>query len=129
MHLITSLTYSWYNHLRNPFKDCPTVVDCVDISNNPFNILCAIHELEAGWKGIKSRKVKNEEKCNAPRIVSLGGDHTTSISQIDLNLLIITCHILSESPGLPAIRALFKTWVGSPSYISTHTSIAGILSN
>jgi agmatinase len=73
------------DHLRNPFKDWATVVDCGDISNNPFDKLRAIHELEAGWKAIGSRKVKNEEKGNTPRIISLGGDHTISESQIDMS--------------------------------------------
>lgn len=77
------------DHLVNPFRDWATVVDCGDISNTPFDKLAAIHELEAGWKSILSRKVKNDKKGNVPRLISIGGDHTIS---------------------LPAIRALSKTW-------------------
>lgn len=73
----------------NPFRDWAAVVFCGDIKNTPFDKLQAIHELKKGYEAIVARKVKNTAKGNAPRIISIGGDHTIS---------------------LPAIRAVSKTW-------------------
>lgn len=77
------------DHGVNPFRDWATVVDCGDIQNSPFDKLEAIHQLQKGWEAIAARKVKDTEKADRPRIISIGGDHTIS---------------------LPAIRALNKTW-------------------
>lgn len=77
------------DHDVNPFRDWATVLDCGDIKNTPFDKLQAIRELQRGWESIAARKVKNTDKGSAPRIISIGGDHTIS---------------------LPAIRALYKTW-------------------
>ncbi|CAI7654546.1 unnamed protein product [Penicillium bialowiezense] len=77
------------DHGVNPFNDWASVVDCGDISNTPFDKLQAIHELEAGWKKIGSRKPQHEEKSKHVRLISIGGDHTIT---------------------LPALRALQHTW-------------------
>ncbi|KAK4870487.1 hypothetical protein LT330_004835 [Penicillium expansum] len=77
------------DHGLNPFVDWASVVDCGDIANTPFDKLEAIHELEAGWRKIGSRKPKNSEKGDHVRLISLGGDHTIT---------------------LPALRALHGTW-------------------
>ncbi|KAF7557732.1 hypothetical protein G7Z17_g478 [Cylindrodendrum hubeiense] len=86
--LSPSMGYSM-DHGVNPFRDWASVVDCGDISNTPFDKLQAIHELQKGWEAIAARKVRNTDKGNVPRLISIGGDHTIS---------------------LPAIRALNKTW-------------------
>ncbi|KAL3473272.1 arginase family protein [Aspergillus californicus] len=77
------------DHGINPFTDWAAVVDCGDISNTPFDKLQAIHELEAGWTKIASRKPRNKMKGDHVRLISLGGDHTIT---------------------LPALRALQHTW-------------------
>ena len=69
------------DHLRNPFGDWATVTDCGDIGNSPFDKLQAIHQLEYGWTAIAERKVKNTEHGDVPRIISIGGDHTISMSR------------------------------------------------
>ncbi|KAL1907865.1 hypothetical protein Sste5344_006288 [Sporothrix stenoceras] len=86
--LSPSMAYS-LDHGVNPFHDWATILDCGDIKNSPFDKLEAIQELQAGWEAIAARRVKNTDKGSAPRIISIGGDHTIS---------------------LPAIRALYKTW-------------------
>jgi agmatinase len=70
------------DHGVNPFRDWATVVDCGDIANTPFDKLQAIKELQKGWEAIGSRKVANEDKGNATRIISIGGDHTISTFSI-----------------------------------------------
>lgn len=77
--LSSSMAYSM-DHLRNPFRDWATVVDCGDIGNSPFDKLQAIHQLEAGWAAIAKRPAKATEKGDVPRIISIGGDHTISMS-------------------------------------------------
>lgn len=66
------------DHGINPFTDWASIVDCGDISNSPFDKLQAIHELEAGWTKIASRKPQNKEKGDHVRLISIGGDHTIS---------------------------------------------------
>lgn len=66
------------DHGVNPFLDWASVVDCGDISNTPFDKLQAVHELEAGWAKIGSRKPQNKGKGDHVRLISLGGDHTIS---------------------------------------------------
>ncbi|CAI7671780.1 hypothetical protein PCG10_004800 [Penicillium crustosum] len=83
-----SMAYSM-DHGVNPFLDWASVVDCGDISNTPFDKLQAVHELEAGWAKIGSRKPQNKGKGDHVRLISLGGDHTIT---------------------LPALRALQHTW-------------------
>jgi agmatinase len=68
------------DHGVNPFKNWATVVDCGDIDNTPFDKLQALQELEAGWKAINAQIAKNDSVSDAVRVVSIGGDHTISMS-------------------------------------------------
>jgi len=75
------------NHKVNPFRDWATVVDCGDISNDPFNKLVALNELEKGMRSINSMKSKNQSIADAVRLVTIGGDHTISKTQPLMNPL------------------------------------------
>lgn len=99
------------DHGVNPFNDWASVVDCGDISNTPFDKLQAIHELEAGWKKIGSRKPQHEEKGKHVRLISIGGDHTISK---------MTCVSLSNlfSSPIKVLRTIHSA--PGPSSITTH---------
>jgi agmatinase len=51
--------------------------------------LQAIHELEQGWKQIAARQLRNTDKGDHVRLISIGGDHTIT---------------------LPVLRALYPIW-------------------
>jgi agmatinase len=79
------------DHLANPFRGWATIVDCGDISNSPFDKLQALSELEHGWKAIGARDPKNREKSENVRIISIGGDHTISMTPEIFSYLKINC--------------------------------------
>lgn len=69
------------DHAINPFQSWATVTDCGDISNNPFDKLLAIQELERGMKAINDMKPRNKTMADAIRLISIGGDHTISMKR------------------------------------------------
>ena len=66
------------DHGVNPFQDWPTVTDCGDINNTPFDKMYAIHELEKGMTAVNGLKPKNQSIADAVRLITIGGDHTIS---------------------------------------------------
>ena len=79
------LIFGSIDHGVNPFRKWATVTDCGDISNTPFDKLVAIHELEHGMKTINSLKPKNVSAADAVRLITIGGDHTISESNMKLS--------------------------------------------
>ena len=68
------------DHDLNPFKSWATIVDCGDISNDPFDKLVAVRQLEKGMSVVNEKRPKNGSVSDAVRVVSIGGDHTISMS-------------------------------------------------
>jgi agmatinase len=66
----------------NPFRNWATVVDCGDIYNTPFDKPVAIHELERGMSLINEQISQNTSVIDAVRLITIGGDHTISISPL-----------------------------------------------
>ena len=113
------------DHGVNPFRNWATVTDCGDISNTPFDKLVAIRELEHGMKTINSMKPKNVSAADAVRLITIGGDHTISKSNIQ-------CPRLNPNFLVQLYRSFelcIQPGDESPSSILTAISIPGIRNN
>ncbi|KAJ7292729.1 hypothetical protein C8J57DRAFT_1428789 [Mycena rebaudengoi] len=85
-------TMAWGN---NPYKQGVKVVDCGDVPVSPFDNALALDQMEVAYSTLLARPLATQfgaNKWTAPRIVSLGGDHTIV---------------------LPILRALYKHY-GEP---------------
>ncbi|KAK4182288.1 Arginase/ deacetylase [Podospora australis] len=74
---------------RNPFKDWARIVDCGDAPLTWLDNTIALATLEKAHLKISGRPAKSLDHGSVPRIITLGGDHTTT---------------------LPALRAAYKRW-------------------
>ncbi|OTB04410.1 hypothetical protein M426DRAFT_320775 [Hypoxylon sp. CI-4A] len=67
---------------RNPLKSWATIVDCGDVPLTWLDNNIALAQLDKAHKVISGRKVSNETYTKHPRIITLGGDHTTTLSAL-----------------------------------------------
>ncbi|KAK5110377.1 hypothetical protein LTR62_006085 [Meristemomyces frigidus] len=81
-------SYSVYNG-RNFFREWATVVDCGDAPLTFLDNTVALKQLDKTHRVISARRAANTTVAKVPRIITLGGDHTTT---------------------LPALRSTFDHW-------------------
>ncbi|KAI1267609.1 arginase [Xylariaceae sp. FL1019] len=74
---------------KNPLQSWATIVDCGDAPLTWLDNNIALAQLTKAHKVVSSRKTVNETFGSVPRIITLGGDHTTT---------------------LPALRSTVKHW-------------------
>ncbi|KAI0976801.1 arginase [Xylaria arbuscula] len=74
---------------KNALKSWATVVDCGDVPLTVLDNNYALAQLTKGHKVVSGRKAANESFSSTPRIIMIGGDHTTT---------------------LPALRSVHKHW-------------------
>ncbi|KAI1153151.1 arginase [Nemania diffusa] len=74
---------------KNALKSWATVVDCGDVPLTVLDNNYALAQLTKGHKVISGRKAANTTYSVTPRIIALGGDHTTT---------------------LPALRSVHQHW-------------------
>ncbi|KAI0517131.1 arginase [Xylaria bambusicola] len=74
---------------KNALKSWATVVDCGDVPLTVLDNNYALAQLTKGHKVVSGRKAANQSISSTPRIIMLGGDHTTT---------------------LPALRSVHKHW-------------------
>ncbi|TGJ87616.1 hypothetical protein E0Z10_g1146 [Xylaria hypoxylon] len=74
---------------KNALKSWATVVDCGDVPLTVLDNNYALAQLTKGHKVVSGRKAANQSYSATPRIIMLGGDHTTT---------------------LPALRSVHKHW-------------------
>ncbi|KAF2709036.1 Arginase/deacetylase [Pleomassaria siparia CBS 279.74] len=66
---------------ENVFHDWATIVDCGDAPLTFLDNTVALRQLDAAHKIVSGRPSKSSEK-SVPRIITLGGDHTTTLSAL-----------------------------------------------
>ncbi|KAI3324495.1 arginase [Xylariaceae sp. AK1471] len=74
---------------KNALQSWATVVDCGDVPLTFLDNNYALAQLTKGHKVVSGRKAANKSYSATPRIITLGGDHTTT---------------------LPALRSTYKHW-------------------
>ncbi|KAI0804416.1 arginase [Xylaria sp. FL0064] len=74
---------------KNALKSWATVVDCGDVPMTVLDNNYALAQLTKGHKVVSGRQAANKSVSSIPRIIMLGGDHTTT---------------------LPALRSVHKHW-------------------
>ncbi|RDW74399.1 agmatinase [Aspergillus mulundensis] len=67
---------------QNVFKSWAKLVDCGDAPLTWLDNTVALKQLDLAHKVISSRTTNSTEHGNTPRIVTLGGDHTTTLSAL-----------------------------------------------
>ncbi|KAI0169138.1 arginase [Hypoxylon sp. FL1284] len=67
---------------RNPLQSWATVVDCGDVPLTWLDNNVALAQLDKAHRVVSARKPANESYSSHPRIITLGGDHTTTLSAL-----------------------------------------------
>ncbi|OAA73442.1 arginase family protein [Cordyceps fumosorosea ARSEF 2679] len=67
---------------RDALKDWATVVDCGDAKMTWLDNRHALKTLEHAHRKISGRPAKSGERSSVPRIITLGGDHTTTLAAL-----------------------------------------------
>ncbi|KAI8961963.1 arginase family protein [Daldinia sp. FL1419] len=67
---------------RNPLKSWAKIVDCGDAPLPWLDNNVALAKLDKAHKVVSGRKTSNESYSTLPRIITLGGDHTTTLSAL-----------------------------------------------
>lgn len=73
--------YSAYTH-RNSFKSWARIVDCGDAPLTFLDNTVALKQLGKAHKSIAGRPANATEHSSVPRIITLGGDHTTTLAAL-----------------------------------------------
>ncbi|KAK6859775.1 arginase family protein [Apiospora arundinis] len=73
--------YSVYTG-RSTLLSWATIVDCGDVPLTWLDNTVALKQLDKAHRIVSSRKAANESHSVTPRIVTLGGDHTTTLSAL-----------------------------------------------
>ncbi|KAI1273049.1 arginase [Xylaria sp. FL0933] len=85
-----SADFAWNVYTgKNALKSWATVVDCGDVPMTVLDNNYALAQLTKGHKVVSGRRAANQSVSSTPRIIMLGGDHTTT---------------------LPALRSVHKHW-------------------
>ncbi|KAB8207844.1 hypothetical protein BDV34DRAFT_211272 [Aspergillus parasiticus] len=66
----------------NVFESWAKMVDCGDAPLTPLDNTVALKQLDLAHKVISSRPTNSTERGHTPRILTLGGDHTTTLSAL-----------------------------------------------
>lgn len=80
-------SYSSYADGFNPYDSWAKVVDCGDVAMTPFDNRLALNQLYRGHRAIHNLTTVSEDptqryNSSVPRIVALGGDHTTTFAAL-----------------------------------------------
>ncbi|KAI0126391.1 proclavaminate amidinohydrolase [Xylariales sp. AK1849] len=67
---------------RNPLKSWATIVDCGDVPLTWLDNNVALKQLDKAHKVVSGRKAANASHSVTPRIITLGGDHATTLSAL-----------------------------------------------
>ncbi|MCJ1475689.1 hypothetical protein MMC13_004352 [Lambiella insularis] len=67
---------------ENSFEDWATIIDCGDPPLTFLDNTIALLQLEKAHKAIANRAAKTISKSSIPRIITLGGDHTTTLAAL-----------------------------------------------
>lgn len=67
---------------ENAFKSWAKIVDCGDVRMTFLDNTVALKQLDKAHQTIAGRTTATPEKGKVPRIVVLGGDHTTTLSAL-----------------------------------------------
>jgi len=73
--------WSAYTH-ANTFQQWARVVDCGDAPMTFLDNTVALEQLVKAHKVISGRKANTTEVADVPRIITLGGDHTTTLAAL-----------------------------------------------
>ncbi|KAM3516229.1 hypothetical protein MY11210_000251 [Beauveria gryllotalpidicola] len=67
---------------RDAMRDWATIVDCGDAKMTWLDNRAALRTLEMAHRKISGRPAKSGDGASAPRIITLGGDHTTTLAAL-----------------------------------------------
>ncbi|KAJ4163673.1 hypothetical protein LMH87_005384 [Akanthomyces muscarius] len=67
---------------RDAMKDWATIVDCGDAKMTWLDNRFALKTLEKAHKKVSGRPAKSSNTSSVPRIITLGGDHTTTLAAL-----------------------------------------------
>ncbi|MCJ1286929.1 hypothetical protein MMC26_006275 [Xylographa opegraphella] len=67
---------------ENSFDDWATIIDCGDAPLTFLDNTVALKQLEKAHKVISGRAAATTRKSSTPRIITLGGDHTTTLAAL-----------------------------------------------
>ncbi|OAA44715.1 arginase family protein [Beauveria brongniartii RCEF 3172] len=67
---------------RDAMHDWATIVDCGDAKMTWLDNRVALKTLEKAHRKISGRPAKSSDVTSAPRIITLGGDHTTTLAAL-----------------------------------------------
>lgn len=81
--------YSVYRDGFDPYENWAKIVDCGDPPLTPLDNRIALDQVYRANRAIGKHKTTKNNKANAPKVFTLGGDHTIT---------------------LPAIKAAFENW-------------------
>jgi agmatinase len=78
-----ALPFSWsaYTH-ENSFKSWAKIIDCGDAPLTFLDNTLALHQLLDAHKTISARTANATDVSSTPRIITLGGDHTTTLAAL-----------------------------------------------
>ncbi|PHH59895.1 hypothetical protein CDD82_2385 [Ophiocordyceps australis] len=76
-----SFGYSVFND-RDPLRDWAKIVDCGDAPMSWVDKLVALQTLDQAHRLISQKPAANPQKSRVPRIMMLGGDHSTTLSAL-----------------------------------------------
>ncbi|RDA89733.1 hypothetical protein CP533_6856 [Ophiocordyceps camponoti-saundersi (nom. inval.)] len=79
--LLKSLGYSVFTG-RDPFRDWAKVVDCGDVRMSQLDKLVALRTLDRAHEAITDLPAAHPERFPVPRVLMLGGDHSTTLSAL-----------------------------------------------
>ncbi|KAK4173848.1 putative agmatinase 1 precursor [Triangularia setosa] len=67
---------------ENVFQSNAKIVDCGDVPMTRLDNTVALKQLETGHKAVTARSPTSRDLSPFPRIINLGGDHTTTLSAL-----------------------------------------------
>ncbi|KAL2755721.1 hypothetical protein ACRALDRAFT_1057294 [Sodiomyces alcalophilus JCM 7366] len=67
---------------RTPFREWATIVDCGDAHLTWLDSRVSLERLDKAHRIVASRPAANSSVSQTPRILTLGGDHTTTLSAL-----------------------------------------------
>ncbi|TLD29270.1 hypothetical protein PspLS_03634 [Pyricularia sp. CBS 133598] len=70
---------------KNLFASGASIVDCGDVALTWLDNNYALKQLEKAHRVVSGRNAANTSHSNIPRILTLGGDHTTTLSVIHMD--------------------------------------------
>ncbi|TQS32154.1 hypothetical protein Golomagni_07539, partial [Golovinomyces magnicellulatus] len=73
--------YDFYTG-RTSLRDWAKIIDCGDISMTWLDNRAAIKTLDKAHRVVSGRPAASSDKSTVPRIITLGGDHTTTLSAL-----------------------------------------------